>query len=152
MVKNINSSGNGLNRHDLLTFFGNNVYFPADDGTNGFEVWKSDGTASGTEMVENIGPGSTSGMVEGYIPRGHVGIVGNTVYFVADDGTNGRELWTLSGGSGSGSTTNVTGANCSVHLHYQLAYPWTAARAQLAAHLQLQQAILLTLLQRTLAT
>ena len=114
MVKDINSSGNGFEDRQAatITSLGNNVYFHADDGTNGFELWKSDGTASGTEMVENIGPGSASGSVT--VASGNLGVVGNTLYLIADDGTNGRELWTLSGGSGSGSTTNVTGATCTV--------------------------------------
>ena len=40
-----------------LTAFGNTLYFQADDGY-GTELWKSDGTASGTVMVQNIGSGS----------------------------------------------------------------------------------------------
>ena len=102
---------------------GNTLYFEADDGTNGHELWKSDGTASGTEMVVNIRPGNTNEL-QYHFYNGIVGI-NNSVYFTANDGTNGYELWTLSGGSGSGGMTNVTGATCSISPSFQLVCPLT---------------------------
>ena len=33
------------------------MFFAATDGTNGVELWKSDGTAAGTAMVKDINPG-----------------------------------------------------------------------------------------------
>ena len=44
-----------------LTAVGNTLYFQAYDGTNGIELWKSDGTAAGTVMVKDIYSGSSSG-------------------------------------------------------------------------------------------
>ena len=44
-----------------LSTFNGALYFPADDGINGNELWKSDGTAEGTVMVKDIYPGSLSG-------------------------------------------------------------------------------------------
>ena len=110
MVKDINASGDSSPYSH--TPIGNTLYFEADDGTNGHELWKSDGTASGTEMVVNIRPGNTNEL-QYHFYNGIVGI-NNSVYFTANDGTNGYELWTLSGGSGSGGMTNVTGATCSI--------------------------------------
>ena len=38
------------------------VFFLADEGTTGRELWKSDGTAAGTVLVKNIWPLGSSGM------------------------------------------------------------------------------------------
>jgi len=32
------------------------VFFAANDGITGFELWKSDGTAAGTVLVKDINP------------------------------------------------------------------------------------------------
>ena len=50
-------------------------------------MWKSDGTASGTVMVKDIRSGG------GSYPNEFTAI-GNTLYFAANDGTNGEELFT----------------------------------------------------------
>ena len=54
-------------------------------------MWKSDGTEEGTVLVKDIFSGSNSG------DTGHLAVVGNTLYFAADDGTNGHELWKSDG-------------------------------------------------------
>ena len=94
MVKDI-TSGSGSSYPYYLTAVGNTLYFTADDGTNGSELWKSDGTASGTVMVKDIYSGSSSSSPSSLTA------VGNTLYFRANDGTNGYELW-KSDGTASG--------------------------------------------------
>jgi ELWxxDGT repeat protein len=79
-----------------MTASGSTLYFVASDGTNGRELWKSDGTANGTVMVKDIYPGTS-----GSYPNG-MAVIGSTLYFLANDGTNGRELWKSDG------TTNGT--------------------------------------------
>ncbi|HBC56479.1 MAG TPA: hypothetical protein DCZ03_04870, partial [Gammaproteobacteria bacterium] len=45
-----------------LTTIGHNFYFIVNDGMYGEELWKSDGTESGTQMVTDLNLGSSSGM------------------------------------------------------------------------------------------
>src|SRR5690606_2538103 len=75
----------------VLTNVGGLLYFRAYDTTNGYELWKSDGTEAGTVLVKDIGTGSGSWHI--YNPTN----VGGTLYFVANDGTNGPELWKSDG-------------------------------------------------------
>src|SRR6478735_3791581 len=91
LVKNINPAGDG-NPYLFLEYNGA-MYFSADDGTGG-EVWKSDGTPSGTVMLKDINPSGTSD------PDNTRFIVyNNELYFTADDGTNGKEVWKSNGTS-----------------------------------------------------
>jgi ELWxxDGT repeat protein len=43
-----------------LTAVGNTLFFNASVGTDGFELWKSDGTAEGTVLARDINPGPGS--------------------------------------------------------------------------------------------
>lgn len=63
----------------------------ADDGAHGRELWRSDGTETGTVMVQDIWPGSDGSRPE-WLTN-----VGGTSFFVANDGTYGRELWSIEG-------------------------------------------------------
>lgn len=74
-----------------LVNFGGTLYFAANDGSNGLELWKSNGTSSGTIMVKNIRSGSSSSKPT------LMTVVNNQLYFLADNGTNGVELWKSDG-------------------------------------------------------
>ena len=97
MVKDIYPGPNSS-----FSFFGpakinTTLFFSANDQTNGFELWKSDGTNSGTVMVKNIYPGFMfAGVANNSEPR-YLTNVNGLLYFTANDGINGRELWKSDG-------------------------------------------------------
>ena len=73
---------------------GGRVFFPADDGVAGAELWMSDGTEAGTQIVADVFPGPRSSEIR------WLTAVDDRIYFVADDGVHGRELWTSDGTAG----------------------------------------------------
>ncbi|MCP3139317.1 ELWxxDGT repeat protein [Pyxidicoccus xibeiensis] len=72
---------------------GSSLYFAADDGTHGLEVWTSNGTVGGTRLLVDLRPGAEGSMPLELRSSGATGLL----YFRADDGTHGRELWRSNG-------------------------------------------------------
>jgi ELWxxDGT repeat protein/VCBS repeat-containing protein len=75
---------------------GSTLYFNATNGTTGSatgnELWRSDGTAAGTVQVADIRPGTAGGFPTSFV------VAYGTVFFSANNGTNGSELWRLNDG------------------------------------------------------
>ena len=69
---------------------GSTLYFSANDGSNGAELWKSNGTSSGTVMVMDINPNTLSSSN----PGGFL-LIGDMLCFSATDGASGVELWSV---------------------------------------------------------
>jgi ELWxxDGT repeat protein len=96
LVKDINpgSDGSFLGFSDSgeFTEFNNKLYFRANDGVNGFELWVSDGTTTGTQLVADINQASFNPI----LPSGFT-VFDNKLYFSANDGVNGGELWVSDG-------------------------------------------------------
>jgi len=78
-----------------LTLFGGAVYFAADDGVIGLELWRTDGTKAGTRLVKDLNPGSEPSTPGGFQ------VFGDTLYFVARAGPEGFRLWKTAGDAGS---------------------------------------------------
>ncbi len=73
------------------------VFFFASDATYGNELWKTDGTSGGTTLVKDINPGGSSTSWD-YPP--YFAISNGILYFCANNGTNGYELWRTNGTTG----------------------------------------------------
>ena len=77
-----------------FTVLDGEIFFQANDG-QGAEPWSSRGSASDTRLVQDILPAQGSSAPE------QTTVVGDQLYFTAEDGTRGRELW-ISDGSAAG--------------------------------------------------
>jgi large repetitive protein len=75
------------------------VFFSADDGQTGRELWKSDGTEAGTVLVKDIFPGADYYGVHSSNP-GNLTNANGILFFAADDGETDRELWKSNGNQG----------------------------------------------------
>lgn len=71
------------------------VFFAADDGVHGSELWVSDGTSPGTRLLKDIQPGSSGSRPTGFAE------VNGYVLFAASTAQFGNEVW-VSDGSASG--------------------------------------------------
>jgi ELWxxDGT repeat protein len=77
---------------------GSVMYFAANNGTFGTELWRTDGTAAGTRLVSNIASDTTSTTSSSF-PRNLTNVNGR-LYFSAENNTAGRELWRSDGTAG----------------------------------------------------
>lgn len=104
----LNASGSSLSYEELDYFVEANgtVFFSADtdqDGTQlGYELWKTDGTSSGTQFVKDINPGSNDSNILPVNAFYEVmpklsGRLKNSLVFYANDDTNGFEPWVSDG-------------------------------------------------------
>jgi ELWxxDGT repeat protein len=85
---------------------GSTLFFAADDGVNGFELWKTDGTAGGTTLVHDLEPGSGGAFIERI-----TAFAGGVVYVAKTNGV-ARELWWSDGTpTGLVQITNLTVPN-----------------------------------------
>lgn len=73
-----------------FTELGGYSYFGGWDEQHGYELWRTDGTEAGTELVIDLLPGPVSGLPMDFVT------VGSALYFTATDGT-GFALWTTDG-------------------------------------------------------
>lgn len=69
----------------------NYVYFAGYQPDTGTELWRTDGTPAGTQLVKDVVPGPESGLEDTFLPR--IVAVGETAYFIV----KGSQLWKSDG-------------------------------------------------------
>lgn len=88
------------NYETVVMEVGGRLFFAADNGTQGTELWTTDGTSAGTRLVRDIAIQTVSTAPISSFPRNLTNVNG-VLYFSADNNINGRELW----------RTDVTGSS-----------------------------------------
>jgi len=75
------------------------LLFAADDGVIGTELWATDGTAAGTALVRDLDPATADGLDVGADVGTRIDgvVIDDVLYFTADDGQSGAELWKREG-------------------------------------------------------
>ena len=81
-----------------FTEFEDQLFFTADDGETGNELWVSDGTSEGTQLLKDINPGSSYDFPDGSFIFDLIEFK-DQLFFTADDGETGNELWVSDGTS-----------------------------------------------------
>lgn len=97
MVANLHPSGDAFPGRELgFVFFDDHLWFDADDGSTGRELWRTDGTTEGTQRVTDLNPfGSAVTMIS----WAHV--LGDHLILALSDGATGTEPWRIDGANGS---------------------------------------------------
>ncbi len=87
MVKNIRVGGEGSNSNPSMFMLRKaSIYFTAYDDFWGRELWQTDGTEAGTKVLELFSGTTGSGV-------SNLTVIGDTLFFSADDGEKGSEIW-----------------------------------------------------------
>jgi ELWxxDGT repeat protein len=74
LVKDINP-GEASSSPEMFVSFDGAIYFRANDGRHGVELWRTDGTDAGTHLVVDLLPGPLNGV------PGNLTAVGNALFF-----------------------------------------------------------------------
>ena len=95
-------TGSGLSRFSdisQIVEWNGLLYFAADDGVSGMELWRSDGTEAGTRQLFELAPGPADCCVydiEGDI-RTYAVVYRDQLFFVGTDGAGRYEMWRTDG-------------------------------------------------------
>ncbi len=113
-VQEINPDSDAIEAspHNNLAVMGGHMYFRANDGTTGWQLWRTDGTESGTTRITDLDGHEGAGWVPAGLRTVELDGGGEVILLAADDGEQGSQLW-MTDGTESGTemvaTINPTG-------------------------------------------
>ncbi|WP_196893247.1 T9SS type A sorting domain-containing protein [Aureivirga marina] len=91
LLKDIYSgTASSVTSDNELIVWNGNLYFSADDGISGFQLWKSDGTETGTQILKITNPNG------GSYPKNFT-IFNNELYFTSNNQNAVKSLWKTNG-------------------------------------------------------
>ncbi len=95
----INAGEETYESYTMMTAGDSRVYFAVEKPDTGFELWISDGTATGTYMIQDTYQGVTHGLplLTGHAITQPLVIVGDVAFFHGRDEDHGAELWKTDG-------------------------------------------------------
>lgn len=110
LLRDIAAGPSSSTPEDFTPFQGA-IWFVADDGVHGREVWRTDGSAAGTQLAVDLSPGGGSLFAApGATLDGRLAALGNGLLIAADAGP-GFDLWHSDGtAAGSSQVASFPGA------------------------------------------
>jgi ELWxxDGT repeat protein len=96
LVSEFNQAGDLIIAYPISSVMNNVLYFIGNDGNNGFELWRTDGTNAGTFMVKDIHQGVGSSIIYTN-EKQYFAQLNGYLYFGAAESVNGAELWRTDG-------------------------------------------------------
>ncbi len=78
----------------ILTNVNGTLYFRANDGVNGYELWRINNSGVAQMVEDAVAGGGIRAGNSGSYPNILTNVNG-TLYFLANDGVNGHELWRI---------------------------------------------------------
>lgn len=94
LIADSNSLAGGLENFTPIVEVNGTVFFVGDTVEHGKELWKTDGTAAGTVRLTDLNPGPNDSLDGSNVQMTDVN---GTLFFVANDGIHGDELWKSDG-------------------------------------------------------
>ena len=118
VLKNINQSEAQIGLDPKVQLLvGNQVFMLGNDDVAGEELWVSDGTTAGTQLVKDICPGPASSQIKNMV------VSGGKVFFTATDGNQGKQLW-ISDGTLGGTKAVTTSTLISTKSEFRAVHPY----------------------------